>query len=117
MTEVMIAQTEKSTAPQAGSESELLALEALEVSMGWQIIQRILKENIAYLEKTILDKIDPFTKAEVLEEEADKLRYKREVSKEFLDTPGNYMRLLRKSDEPEKKDPDPFYKDVKELAP
>lgn len=110
----MIAQIEKPNAP-TNATDEVLALQSLEASMGWAVMVRILKENITYLEQLILNKVDPLTNIILSEIDVDKLRYKREISKEFLDTPKNYIKMLTPKEEIETTDPDPYYKNANEI--
>lgn len=70
------------------------ALDSLVVSSGWQIIRKILDDNINYLETAILEKIDPKTKVSISDDEVEKLRYKRNLNIEVRDTPKNYKKHL-----------------------
>lgn len=81
---------------EASNEADLQvnALKSLVASAGWAIIVRILDENIAYLEKAILEKKDPASGLELTDEEVEKLRYKRGLNIELKGTPGKYSQTL-----------------------
>lgn len=102
--------------PEAPTEVDrvVAALKVLVVSEGWQIIRRILDENIKYLEQAILEKVDPLTKEELTDAEVESLRYKRSLNIELKETPNNYIKVVQKT-EKEPEDYDPFYKAAKEM--
>jgi predicted phage-related endonuclease len=100
--------------PPIGIDSIKAALDSLEVSTGWQIIRRILDDNIKYLETAILEKIDPITKTSLTDEEVEKLRYKRSLNIEIKDTPKNYRQVLDDTGKAPK-DFDPYFHTKKEI--
>ena len=63
------------------------ALKSLQASRGWAIVVDILNDNIKYLEKAILDKIDPVTQRHISDTEDETLRIKRNLNIEVRDTP------------------------------
>jgi hypothetical protein len=84
------------------------ALASLQCSEGWAILVKILNDNIAYLERAILDKVDPLSKAPLTDIEVELLRTKRNLNIELRDTPSNYSKLVVDTGEvPE--DFDPFF--------
>jgi len=93
------------------------ALTALQASEGWAIILKVLNENIAYLEKAILEKKDPASGEGLDDKEIDDARYKRSLNIDLRDTPQNYIRIVRDSgQEPENYDPYPrTKKEVEEM--
>ena len=102
--------------PEAPSAADTVigALASLVASQGWAIVVKILNDNIAYLEKAILDQVDPITKEPLTDAEADKLRTKRDLNTEVRDTPQNYSKVVKDTGEvPE--DFDPYYKTKKEI--
>ena len=97
-----------------GIDGIVAALNVLVMSEGWQIIRRILDENIKYLEQAILEKQDPLTKASLTDAEVESLRDKRNLNIELKRTPENYSKVVRdEGKEPENYDP--FYKTAKEM--
>lgn len=82
------------TTPPTAVESVKLALDSMEASTGWGIVRKILDENIAYLERCILEKVDPITKLEITDKEAENCRYKRSLNIELRDTPKNYRQQV-----------------------
>ena len=95
-------------------ENVKLALDAMVVSPGWQIIRKILDDNIAFLETAILEKVDPKTKISISDEEVEKLRYKRSLNIEVRDTPANYKKHLDNTGIVPK-DFDPYFKNSKDI--
>lgn len=93
----MTVQVPKAEAPNS-IEERVLALKSLVATSGWAVIVKILNDNISYLEKAILEKIDPETKAVLSDEDVEKLRYKRSLNIELRDTPETYTKLLIESD-------------------
>jgi exosome complex RNA-binding protein Rrp4 len=87
--------------PQAPSAVDMVigALASLQASQGWAIIVKILNENIAYLEKAILEKIDPETKQSLNDAEVEILRTKRNLNIELRETPTNYSKVVQTSGE------------------
>lgn len=90
---VMTVELPKEEAPTA-VENVKTALDALTVSPGWQIIRKILDDNIKYLEIAILDKIDPKTKTPIKDDEMEMLRIKRSLNIEVRDIPQTYKKHL-----------------------
>jgi len=110
---VMTVPVEKPEAP-TGIGDVVAALNALTISRGWQIITRVLDENIKYLEQAILEKQDPLTKITLTDEEVEGLRYKRGLNIEVKNTPNKYIKVVEDTGViPE--DFDPFYKTAKEM--
>jgi hypothetical protein len=109
----MTVEMPKPTKPDAVA-NVTLALESLEASVGWGIVRTILDENIQYLEKCILDKIDPVTKEIISDEEAENCRYKRTLNIELRDTPKNYKAQVEK-DGFVPKTFDPYFKTKDEI--
>lgn len=96
--------------------SQIGALNSLVASAGWAMIVRILNENIAYLERAILEKKDPASGIELTDEEVEKLRYKRGLNMELKDTPQKYGRtLLEMGEVPENFDPYWSKEDIKKM--
>lgn len=108
---LIVAQVE--SAP-TGEDSEIASLTALELHSGWQIILRILNENIKILENCILERIDvenhPLT-----DKELDELRFKRGIYKEVIDTPKNYIKVLIGTQEEPEVETDPYHKNIKSM--
>jgi len=90
------------------------ALDALAISPGWQIICKILNDNIDYLEMAILERIDPKTKALLSHEEVEELRKMRSLNIEVRDTPKNYKKHLEKTGIVPKEF-DPYFKTRSEI--
>ncbi len=70
------------------------ALDALTASPGWQIVRKILDDNIKYLESAILEKVDPKTKMPISDAEVEELRFKRNLNIEVRDIPQTYKKHL-----------------------
>ncbi len=103
--EVMTVPMPEQKAPDA-VESIVGALMSLQTSQGWAIIVKILNDNIAYLEKAILDKIDPATKEVLSDKDVEELRVKRGLNIELRDTPQNYTKVVKDNGTvPEEYDP------------
>ena len=90
---VIIAQIPKAEAP-TDIEDRVGALRSLVATPGWAVIVQILNDNISYLEKAILEKIDPETKTPLSDDEVERLRYKRSLNIELKDTPKKYTKML-----------------------
>jgi hypothetical protein len=91
--------------PEANDEI-IAALTSLKSSMGWAIILKILNDNISYLEKAILDKIDPLSKTTLSDSDIEILRMKRQLNIDLRDTPENYIKVVKDVGEvPEEYDP------------
>lgn len=89
-----------------GVENVLGILASLQASAGWALIVKILNDNIAYLEKGIIDKIDPITKIELSEADIELFRIKRSLNMDLRDTPQNYSNeIVRSGEVPEEFDP------------
>jgi hypothetical protein len=101
---VIVAQVPK---PEATTvENVIGALTSLEASQGWAIVVKILNDNISYLEKAIIEKIDPDTKLALTNEEVEILRIKRSLNIDLRETPKNYTRVVNDTgDVPEEFDP------------
>lgn len=83
------------------------ALKAMRLSAGWQIVERDLDENIAYLTRAVIEKADPISGAEIDDAEADRLRYRLRLCQTVKDTPDRIIRQLSVPDEEEARD-DPY---------
>ena len=90
---VIIAKVPKAEAP-IHIEDRVAALRSLVATPGWAVIVQILDDNISYLEKAILEKKDPETKAPLSDDDVEKLRYKRTLNIELKDTPKKYTKML-----------------------
>jgi hypothetical protein len=91
--------------PEANEEI-IAALSSLRSSMGRAIILMILNDNISYLEKAILDKIDPLSKTTLSDSDIEILRMKRQLNIDLRDTPENYIKVVKDVGEvPEEYDP------------
>lgn len=90
-------------------ENIVAALASMKASQGWAIIVKILNDNIAYLEKAILDKVDPVSRKELSNEEVEILRTKRGLNIELRDTPDNYTKVVKDTGEIPT-DYDPYFK-------
>ena len=96
------------------ADSAIASLESLQASSGWAIIVGILKDNIAYLEKCIIDKKDPVSNEFLDGEEIELARTKRSLNNDLLNTPKNYIEELNKA-EAVPEDFDPYYKTNQEI--
>jgi len=85
--------------PEAASDPKDIigALKSLQASRGWAVILGILDDNIAYLEKAILDKIDPRTKLPLSETEIEDARTKRSLNIELRDIPKEYTKVVKEN--------------------
>lgn len=90
---------------------QISALTSLQASVGWAMIVQVLQTNKAYLERMILDRIDPESEEELSESEVDKVRYKRELTIDLLETPMNLIRYIEEMSEGDQLvDYDPYQK-------
>lgn len=112
MPDVMTVKLPKQEVP-INKDEEIAALTALEVHTGWQIILRILRENIEVLEYCILEGVDMNGKR-LSDKDIEDLRHKRGIYKELLDTPKMYIAMWQAMDVLED-DSDPYFKNVKEM--
>jgi len=110
----MTVPTPSSKASQS-TENQITALMTMQATQGWAIVVRILNENVKYLETLILDRYDPISKKELTDEEIDKMRYKRNITKELLDLPQNYIKTLSETDGEEPVEYDPYFKNTDEI--
>lgn len=101
---VIVAQVPK---PEASAVDNVIgALTSLQATQGWAIVVKILNDNIAYLEKAIIDKTDPDTKAPLTNDEVEILRIKRSLNIDLRETPKNYAKVVSDTGEvPEEFDP------------
>ncbi len=97
------------------AETIIGALLSLEASTGWAILVKIIKENIAYLEELILNKVDPINQLEITDEEVEILRIKRNLNIELLNTPENYRKKLIEEEEDASVEFDPYFKTSEEI--
>ncbi len=97
--------------PEAPSEADniIASMASLQASPGWAIVVKIINENIAYLEKAILEKIDPATGIKLSDQEVEVLRIKRSLNIDVRDTPQNYAQVIRETNETPH-DYDPYFK-------
>ena len=87
-------------------EDMIASLTSMQATQGWAIMVKILNDNIAYLEKAILEKIDPVSKAILTDAEVEILRVKRNLNIDLRDTPQTYSKVVREAGEvPEEYDP------------
>jgi len=99
---------------QTEAQSVIAALKSMAATEGWAIIVKILNDNIKYLEKAILEKIDPETKEPLSEAEVEICRIKRLLNIELRDTPQNYSEIVKEiGNLPENYDP--YYKTKEEI--
>jgi hypothetical protein len=91
---VIVAQVPKPEVPVA-VENIIGALASLQASQGWALIVKILNDNITYLEKAILEKIDPLTKEVLSDAEVEILRTKRSLNIDLRDTPATYSKVVK----------------------
>lgn len=103
--DVMTVPMPKPEAPSA-ADNVIGALASLQASQGWAIVVKVINDNIAYLEKAILEKIDPLSKAPLSDAEVEILRTKRSLNIDLRETPQNYAKVVRDTGEvPEEYDP------------
>lgn len=95
--------------PKPASEDVVASLLSLEASPGWAIVLGILNDNIAYLEKCIIEKRDPISKEILKDDEIELLRIKRSLNIDLRDTPKNYSEFVQKTTETAEEF-DPYYK-------
>ena len=76
------------------SAEEVAALQFMQSTPGWKIVERILNENIQYLNDSIVAKKDIESGESLTEEECDDARKKRELSIELRDTPKTYIEKI-----------------------
>lgn len=110
---IIIKTTRKAKAP-VDSGRIVLALQALVATEGWAVIVRVCQGNIEHLEKAIIDKRDPETKAVLSEVEVDLLRAKRDYLVELRDTPANFSKKLQ-SEAVTPEEFDPYYKTAEDV--
>jgi hypothetical protein len=105
---IMIIEAPKAIAP-TQKEAEIMALKSLVNQEGWQILVRIMEENISVLDFAILNKLNPETREPLTNEEVDKARDKRMLNIELKDLPNNYLKALLEEDRDTTPDLDPFW--------
>lgn len=101
----------------SASEQErvVAAMDALQVSEGWQMIVQNFDANIKYIENLILEKTDQ--EGNLLEEDqVDNLRNKREIMLDLIKTPQNFISMAKTQGVAAIEDLDPYYNDAKEMA-
>lgn len=81
---------------------EIAALQFMQTTPGWKIVERILDANIQYLNDSIVAKRDIESGEALTEEECDDARKKRELSIELRDTPKTYIEKVSQSVERER---------------
>ena len=86
---------------------KIAALESMLLTQGWQIIEQVFAENIAFLDRAILDKQDPTTREDLTDEQVDDLRKTRKLNMEVKDTPHRIISSLRVNDDADERD-DPY---------
>lgn len=84
------------------SAEEIAALQFMQTTPGWKIVERILDANIQYLNDSIVAKKDIESGEALTEEECDDARKKRELSIELRDTPKTYIEKVSQSVERER---------------
>lgn len=109
----MIAPVAEHGAPDQ-SAFQIAALATLTSSEGWALVVKIMNENIEYLEKGILTKVDPATGIALTDQEIEILRIKRSLNIDLRDFPKNYQsQLIDGQAEPENYDP--YFKSKEEI--
>lgn len=94
---------------------KVAALRSLQVSVGWGILLGTLKDNQDYLERAILDGIDPITKERLEPKEQDEARNKRGLLIELMQTPEKLIAAIENAEGSEAIDFDPYAKEASEL--
>ena len=92
--------------------NQALALQAMEATEGWAIIQKNILDNIAYLEECILEKEQDGIPLNDLA--VDRLRDKRGFLKELISLPEKFAKKLE-TGKSNTENFDPYFSDVKEL--
>lgn len=92
------------------------ALEALQVTIGWNMVVEVLVDNQKYLERMILERIDPYTKKKLTETEVDEARHKRELTIELMETPAKLIKFIQDTERPEDVNFDPYETDAAALS-
>lgn len=90
------------------------ALASMTASPGWALVVKIINDNINYLEKAILEKIDPVSKESLTDAEVEILRIKRSLNIDLRDTPANYSKIVRDAGEVPT-EYDPYFKTNDEI--
>lgn len=99
------------------SKAEKIAhLKALQASVAWGMILEVLRENKEYLERAILDGIDPETGEKLSPEEQDDARRKRGLTQDLMETPAGLIESISNATEGEDINFDPYHDDALELA-
>lgn len=111
---VMVAQVPKTEAP-TEPDGQILALQALQVSPGWQIVRKVLSDNIMFLEDGILNRRDPKTMEAITDEQVQQFRVRRNILVELRDTPEHYIKMLTSPEVPADDDNDPYFRSFKEM--
>jgi hypothetical protein len=96
-------------------ETIIMAMASLQASQGWAIIVGILEDNIAYLDKCIIDKVDPLTQISLSDSDVELLRVKRLLNIEVKDTPKNYTEAIE-AENAEPEEFDPYFKTNKHIT-
>lgn len=109
----MIAQIHRSLGENPEPSEIIAALDTLVVSEGWRIILRVLKGNVAYLEEAIITKREPGATEDLTDEEVDRLRYKRELNLDVMNTPESYRAELERKNAPVENF-DPYHDNIEE---
>jgi len=82
-------------------------LRHMENTVGWQIVQKVIGNNLHQLEQAIVYKLDPETGARMSDEDTDELRIMHAQLKQLVELPGMLARSLD-SDSLEGAAPDEF---------
>jgi len=95
-----------------GAVNQSLALQAMQATEGWAIMQQNMLDNIEYLEECILEKKQDNVTLDDLE--VDRLRDKRGFLKELVNMPAKFAEKLE-TGTATKENYDPYFADAKEL--
>jgi len=87
----------------------LAAIQTLQANAGWHFLTQVFQENIKFLERQIITKIDPETGKELTDAQIDLLRFKHAYLTELLNKPEQFIKQLSRTDQAEN-DLDPYDK-------
>lgn len=104
------------TPKKLSSAEQISALTVLQTSIGWAMLIEQLEFNKQYLEKAILERIDPYTGETMKEEDVDDARRKRKLIIELMETPQKLKRHIEKSEGSEPVNFDPYESDPAALS-
>lgn len=87
----------------------LAAIQTLQANAGWHFLTQVFQENIKFLERQIITKVDPETGKELADAQIDLLRFKHAYLTELLNKPEQFIKQLSRTDQAEN-DLDPYDK-------